>query len=764
MELKNYQKKTLGELKRFIAGVKGRVPAEAARLAFYMQTDKAYNLLPEVGNSPFVCIKVPTAGGKTLIAVHAVGLLFKEYFKEREDTGLVMWFVPSDAIKTQTLNNLKNKNHPYREALDKRFDGAVKIFDLTEAKAIKRDDLADNLCIIVSTLSAFRRNDREWLKVYQDNGALMDHFDGLDLKKADFLKRSKNGEVVYSLSNVIKLHSPLVIADEGHNVQTPLAYEMLKDLNPAFVLEFTATPKGKSNVLVSIAANELKKENMIKMPVFLANKVPWNETITEGILKLRELDKIAAKNKKDYIRPIMLIQAEREQEYPRRVHVKQIYDFLVSKECKISPEEIAIQTSKTKQLPATEILLNKVCKIRFIITVNALREGWDCPFAYVLVSVSNLGARLSVEQTIGRIMRLPYAKRYADDALNSAYVFAATRNFRQASEIVIKGLEGNGYEDIIRTAEGVSVGAGEYKRVIKDKTARLPFLNIKDGSTLRRLDYVSDLIDDIPVLKNAKADIALSITDDNQVIKIDVTREGGLVRDAAGRLGLTYHHRDFQKEDLVNWFREKIQRGFISIDEVTGYLERALIGLLKKHLLASLSMHRYQVKEAIERRIDELVEETSTKKFKDLEARKRLCAKGEEYILPEMIKFALVSQERFTKHLYERVGKMNGEETDFAFQIDSIKNISWWCRNPENDGFYIQGWHKDKFRPDFIVKTKKGNYFVLEYKGEYLERGEDAVYKEKIGKIWEELSDKKYYFILFGASEVNAVLERISKF
>ena len=128
-------------------------------------------------------------------------------------------------------------------------------------------------------------------------------------------------------------------------------------------------------------------------------------------------------------------------------------------------------------------------------------------------------------------------------------------------------------------------------------------MNIKDGLTLRRLDYVSDLIDDIPVLKNAKAIIALSLTDDNQVIKIDVTREGELVRDAAGRLGLTYRHKNFQKEDLVNWFRDKIQRGFISIDEVTGYIERVLAGLLKKHLLSNLSMHRYQVKETIEPRI-----------------------------------------------------------------------------------------------------------------------------------------------------------------
>ncbi|MFY9457743.1 MAG: hypothetical protein WAP23_02335, partial [Candidatus Spechtbacterales bacterium] len=155
---------------------------------------------------------------------------------------------------------------------------------------------------------------------------------------------------------------------------------------------------------------------------------------------------------------------------------------------------------------------------------------------------------------------------------------------------------------------------------------------------------------------------------------------------------------------------------------------------------------------------------TSTRKFKELEKRKRLRAKGEEYILPEMIKFALVSPERFSKHLYEKAGKMNGEETDFAFQLNGLKNILWWCRNPENDGFYIQGWYKDKFRPDFIAKTKKGNYFVLEYKGEHLEGGEDAVYKKKTGKIWEELSDKKYLFILFGVSEVGAVLDRISKF
>src|SRR3989338_7494200 len=770
MELKKYQKKTIEQLQNYILEFRKYPKDKAAGVAFMIiRTDaqdhfpKEYHWIPEIGRSPFVCIKVPTGGGKTLIAAHAVGIIYSDYLGERADKGLVMWYVPSDAIRTQTLEHLRDRNHPYRKFLDQQFLNAVKILDLSEANSIQKEDLTENLCIIVSTLGAFRRNDKEWLKAYQDNGSLMGHFEELNSAKIDFLDKDESGEIIYSLVNLIKLHNPLVVVDEGHNVQTDLSFDMLKEVNPSFVLEFTATPRAKSNVLVDISAKALKEEKMIKMPIYLANKTPWQDTIYEGIEKLKDLEKRTKKIKDEYIRPIMLIQAEQEKESQNKVYVDKIYKFL-TEEAKIAPEEIAIQTSKRKELPDRETLLSRKCPIRYIITVNALREGWDCPFAYVLVSVSNLGARLSVEQTIGRIMRLPYVKRYANNALNSAYVFAATRNFRQASEIVIKGLEGNGYEDIIRTTEGVSIGAGEYKKVIKEKIERLPFLNIKDGLTLRRLDYVSDLIDDIPVLKNAKAIIALSLTDDNQVIKIDVNGGGELVQDAAGRLGLAYHHKNFQKEDLVNWFRDKIQRGFISIDEVTGYIERVLTGLLKKHLLSSLSMHRYQVKEAIERRIDELVEKTSTKKFKELEKRKRLCAKGEEYILPKTIRFALVSTERFTKHLYERVGKMNGEETDFAFQIDGLKNILWWCRNPENDGFYVQGWHKDKFRPDFIAKTKKGNYFVLEYKGEHLEGGEDAVYKEKAGKIWEELSDKKYYFILFGASEVNAILERISKF
>ncbi|MCX6759443.1 MAG: DEAD/DEAH box helicase family protein [Candidatus Nealsonbacteria bacterium] len=762
MELKKYQQKTLDELQEYILEMRKYDTEKAAGFAFMIKTDKPYNWLPEIGNSPFVCIKVPTAGGKTLIAVYAVGLILKEFLSEKNDRGLVMWFVPSDAIKTQTINNLRNKNHPYREVLDKRFNNAVKVFDLSEAKSIKKDDLIDNLCIIISTLSAFRRTNKEWLKVYQDNGSLMEHFEGLNSDDFEFLDKDKSGEIKYSLSNVIKLHNPLVIADEGHRVQTPLSYEMLKDINPSFVLEFTATPKGQSNVLVNILARELKNEKMIKMPIYLANKMPWQETIYEGIEKRNNLEKITKKNKEVYIRPIMLIQAEQEKENRNKIYVEKIRQFLIS-EVKIPTEEIAVQTSKTKELPVLEILSNKSCPIRYIITVNALREGWDCPFAYILVSVSNLGARIAVEQTIGRIMRLPYAKEQNNAALNSAYIFASTRNFSQTSEMVIKGLQENGYEDVVPIKSGVSIIKNEFQKKVSDKNIIVPYTNIKEGSIFRKLDYAGDLIGNESVLETKNVDIDFQIIDDSQIIKIDIGQDDQLMRETVGKLGLIYHYKDFTKDDLLLWFQRKIQRSFISMEEMKNYLEKIIESLLGKYKLNQLSVHRYKIKEVIEKQINQIIDSVTTQKFNKLAEKGLIITKGEGFVFSDKIELLSLCSDNFKKHLYEKAGKMNKEELDLAYRIDGLSNIFWWFRNPENNGFHIQGWLKNKFYPDFIVKTKKSNYFILEYKGEHLMGSEETDYKKAIGKNWERLSNGKYCFELVDKKNIDKIIDKISK-
>lgn len=429
MELKSYQKRTLDELRDFLVDTNKLImglklePEKAIRLTYSAKFEGVtYKPIQSLANIPYLCIKIPTGGGKTLVASHSLSIINDNYLQDKNGKGLVLWFVPSDAIRAQTLLNLRNRQHPYREALDAQFNNGVKVLTLEEALSIQKSDLQNNLCIVVASLQAFRRSNWDKLKVFQNNGALLSHFENL-VEDTDFLDKDENGEIIYSLENVIKINNPLVIVDEGHNAQTLLSFEMLRLLNPSFILEYTATPRTESNVLVKVLATELKAEKMVKIPIYLSNVTQWQEAIRDGISELKKLDKLARSEKRqtrEYIRPIALLQAEQEKEDENKITVSKIKEFLLG-ELKISEDEIAIKTAKNDEISGIDLLSPK-CTIRYIITVNALKEGWDCPFAYVLVSVANIGSRIAVEQTMGRILRLPHAVEKKNLELNYSFV------------------------------------------------------------------------------------------------------------------------------------------------------------------------------------------------------------------------------------------------------------------------------------------------------------------------------------------------------
>ena len=74
-------------------------------------------------------------------------------------------------------------------------------------------------------------------------------------------------------------------------------------------------------------------------------------------------------------------------------------------------------------------MLSRDCPVRYIITVNALKEGWDCPFAYILASLANKTSRVDVEQILGRVLRLPYTTKRKEELLNLSYVFTSSNDF-----------------------------------------------------------------------------------------------------------------------------------------------------------------------------------------------------------------------------------------------------------------------------------------------------------------------------------------------
>ena len=432
-------------------------------VAFTATTEKlwgrglAYNPLSGFpADMPYFCLRVPTGGGKTWLAAKSVALINSQLL--RADHSVILWLVPSKPIRDQTLRALKDKQHPCGAAL--RESGTVTVMDLDEAMGVTRATLDTSTTVIVATRQAFQVENEECRKVYQSSGSLMHHFDNLSQLQRDQLLTEGAGTDLtspYSLANVLRLRRPFVIVDEAHNSRTELAFDMLGRLRPSGIMELTATPdleRTPSNVLHSVSAAELKAEDMIKLPVVLEAEPNWQQCLADAIGRRNELHKLADMEYLAgalYLRPLVLIQAEPRRAGQETLDVERVRNELVTNH-RIPESEIVIATGDEKGLEAIEAtfragIADRDCPVRFVITQRALAEGWDCPFAYILVSMASLHSATAVEQLLGRILRQPEARRRSARALNQSYAFVVSRNFVEtASALRDRLVAGAGFE------------------------------------------------------------------------------------------------------------------------------------------------------------------------------------------------------------------------------------------------------------------------------------------------------------------------------
>ena len=405
---------------------------------------------------PYFCLRVPTGGGKTWLAAKSVARVNTHLL--RCEHSVVLWLVPSKPIREQTIKALKDRSHPYHAAL--REAGPITVLDLEEAKSVTRAMLDTSTTVIVATRQAFQVEDEECRKVYQSSGALMHHFDNLSPSQRDELLTDGEGSertTPYSLANVLRLRRPFVVVDEAHNSRTELAFDMLARFRPSGVMELTATPdleRTPSNVLHSVSAAELKAEEMIKLPVVLQTEPNWQQCLADAIGRRDALHKLADEERHAgaaYLRPLVLIQSE-----PRRAGIETLDFEKVKNELitnhGIPASEIVVATGEEKGLEQIDAqyklgIADPTCPVKFVITQKALAEGWDCPFAYILVSMASLSSATAVEQLLGRVLRQPGASHRQAKALNQSYAFVVSRNFAEtAAALRDRLVAGAGFE------------------------------------------------------------------------------------------------------------------------------------------------------------------------------------------------------------------------------------------------------------------------------------------------------------------------------
>lgn len=444
LPLKTYQSSSLAALKTFldsarISGVETAFAKHAMALDGHIPR---YRKIPGLEEVPYVCLRLPTGAGKTLLAAHSIGITARAYLEE--DNPIVLWLVPSNTIRTQTLETLKNPVHPYRQVIDEAFEGKVSVFDIAELELIRPKDLQERVCVVVGTLQTLRVDSTDGRDVYAHKEALESHFAKVSKDHPGLERLDGDGQIKFSFANLLNLHRPLVIMDEAHNARTKLTFEVLSRVAPACIIELTATPdqdkKTGSNVLHRVSASELKAEDMIKLPIVLTEHGNWQDAVHAALETRASLAATAIKSDSS-IRPLLLLQAENRD---KEVNVDVLKTHLIENEGVI-PAKIAIVTGAQRELDGIN-LFDPVCPIEIIITVRALKEGWDCSFAYVFCSVANIHSATDVEQLLGRVLRMPYARRRPLEELNRAYAHVSSPSFAQAANDLKDALISMGFE------------------------------------------------------------------------------------------------------------------------------------------------------------------------------------------------------------------------------------------------------------------------------------------------------------------------------
>jgi len=755
---------------------------------------------------PRLNLKVPTGGGKTILAVEAI----KEYQTvfAKKKTGLVVWIVPKEIIYKQTVDKLRDKGNALRQLLDQASGGRTIIAE--KGQALSKQDIEENLVILfIMAQSVSRANNKEALKVFRDSGGFDSFFpedNRYDIhhewKQAvpnlDTMWESEGqAQLITSLGNAVRVSKPFIIIDEFHKVFTPTAKKTIDNLNPELILGLSATPKENMNIVSTVTGLELKEEEMVKLDLHIIPPTgnidnDWKSMLQRIIEHRDTLEQEGINLRREtgrYIRPIALIQCERtgkDQRGKDYVHSEDVREHLI--ESGINPSEIAVKSSETNEIENID-LLSSDCPIRFIITKEALTEGWDCPFAYILGVIPNVKSNTSVTQLIGRILRQPGVKKTGVLALDESYVYYSKGGTNELLEKVITGFKNEGLGDLVSQMKvtGNDDVNPKVETVIKEEFTKYEYafylptwvLNKEDG-THRPIKYAMDIapyidFDSLQLTADQIATISASLSDEKSEqnsfsVTIDDTSKIQAKEDVhnsniSTSINITYITRRFG-EIIDNAFlaRRKADEWLaVLIDSLGDETLAKYFSFITAQLTDILAEHRdHQEKQIFERAVEdkkmELIITTDTSIGFKVPYKDVITVDGRP--------------NTYNYNLYDKVEltSLNSLEKNVINILEKQETILWWFRNRVSKGWYgIQGWKPNKIRPDFVVAKKKGDneieiVYLLESKGEHLLGNKDTTYKnevfQKMTQVHQDGNMKTYQTELdFGDMVLNEAVE-----
>jgi type III restriction enzyme len=802
MDLKPSQRRVVDEVERYLralaaeqaAGNRKHAAKDAWETLRLPRCEERRNGLNE--DLPTFCIKVPTGGGKTLIATQVLGSIYRTILRERNGAGLVLWVVPSSQIYRDTLRRLRDRQDMYRLMLEHAVSRRLEIWEKHEMARLSPARLRDCLNILVVQLASTNRETKEQLKFFRDSGgAIVDHFapeDDLDANRA-LKARVPNLDLIEgtdliktSIGNLVRLCRPAVVLDEGHKAYSSRARDTIEGFNASIVVELSATPPKGANIISRVTGKELLDEEMIKLPINVATsgQHDWKDVLTKARDKRVALARSAeqwASSAGDsrLVRPIVLVQVERtgkEQREKGFIHAEQVKEYLIQK-LSIPEDAIKIKSAENDGLEDID-LLAEGCLVEWIITKSALQEGWDCPFAYILVSLNATGSGTAMTQLVGRVLRQPFQSRVPDrPELNESYVYCLKQKAGEAAREVKKALEDEGYEgeaeSLVRSADERATQGQLLEIPIRGEFTRLygrpfhgkiylPRFCVKERGEVRPLDYFDDLISRVDV----------SAFDYDAISAWHLAEALAQAKDRFQKvtIGLRAETVSETDADLIEideqvlaWLAASLKFDFLSYKQLRIIARRVYEQLIASHLdgaiRGKLALVKFVLRNKTELFIQDQLDYATERAFGELFDARRIFfyleCKECNFQIPDFIRVEVIGTVKRlardsghptaqTLFEYDLEEQFNQYERQIALVLDEHADVLWWYRNRVGrDQFAVQGYKKQKIFPDFVVQQRSNGkryhrVLVIESKGEHLAGNPDTTYKRKVAAYFEK--------------------------
>lgn len=226
-----------------------------------------------------------------------------------------------------------------------------------------------------------------------------------------------------------------LLMDESHRYRASAGVRAINELNPVLGLELTATPfvetnKGPlafKNVILDYPLGRAMNDGFVKEPAVVTRKnFDASKMTPEEVERLKledgirlheqtkvELETYARETGNVIVKPFLLVIAR------DTTHAASLLELIESEPFfNGGYKGRAIQVDSSQSGAKEEEMITRLLKVEhadepteIVIHVNMLKEGWDVTNLYTIVPLRAANARILIEQSIGRGLRLPYGKR-----------------------------------------------------------------------------------------------------------------------------------------------------------------------------------------------------------------------------------------------------------------------------------------------------------------------------------------------------------------